>query len=106
MTPFEISVEELKALLEEKQPVQLIDCREEDEYAICNIGGTLIPMQEMPRHLDDFDPDKPLVIMCHIGARSSMVAEYLRRNGYPNAQSLRGGIHAWSQRIDPKIKIY
>jgi rhodanese-related sulfurtransferase len=106
MVPFEVKVEELKKLLDEGKPVQLIDCREVSEYALSNIGGTLIPMNEIPQHLNDFDPDKELIIMCRTGSRSAMVTEFLRRNGYPNAQNLQGGIYAWNERIDPSVPKY
>src|SRR5256885_7386368 len=100
MVPFEITVEELKKLMDEKAPLQLIDCREPNEYALSNIGGTLIPIREISQNLDDFDPEVPIVVMCHVGGRSTMVTEFLRRNGYPAAQNLRGGIDEWSEKID------
>ena len=61
MIPFEVTVEELKALLDEKKPVQLIDCRRQDEYDLVNLGGTLIEMNEIPKHLDDFDAEAKLI---------------------------------------------
>lgn len=106
MIPFEITVEELKAFLDAKKPIQLIDCRRQDEYDLVNLGGTLIPMNDIPAHLDDFDPDHVLIIMCRTGSRSAMVTEFLRRNGFPNAQNLQGGIYAWNERIDPSIIKY
>lgn len=106
MIPFEITVEELKALKDEKKPIQLIDCREKKEYDFCNLEGTLIPMNEIPRHLTEFDPDSQLIIMCRTGSRSAMVTEFLRRNGFPNAQNLKGGIYAWSEKIDPSVPKY
>jgi adenylyltransferase/sulfurtransferase len=104
--PFEITVEELKVLLDKKEPVQLIDCRTQDEYALSNIGGTLIPMNEIPRHLNEFDPDAKLIIVCRSGSRSAMVTEFLRHNGFPNAQNLHGGIYDWHERIDPTVPLY
>ena len=107
MTPFEITVEEFKKLQDDTTAeYQLIDVREPNEFATANIGGTLIPMRTLPQHFNDLRDDVPLVIMCHIGGRSTMAAEFLRRNGFENAQSLAGGIEAWSQRIDPKVPKY
>ncbi len=106
MIPFEVTVEELKGLMDEQKPVQLIDCRRQDEYDIANLGGTLIPMNEIPQHLAEFDPDSTLIIMCRTGSRSAMVTEFLRRNGFPNAQNLQGGIFAWNERIDPSVPKY
>jgi len=104
--PFEVTVEELKALLDAKTPIQLIDCRKQDEYDLVNLGGTLIEMNEIPKHLDDFEADGKLIVMCRTGSRSAMVTEFLRRNGFPNAQNLQGGIFAWNERIDPNVKKY
>ncbi len=106
MIPFEITVEELKKLQDDTSEYQLIDVREPNEFAAANIGGTLIPMRTLPQHLNDLRDDVPLVILCHIGGRSTMAAEFLRRNGFENAQSLAGGIEAWSTRIDPSIPKY
>jgi adenylyltransferase/sulfurtransferase len=104
--PFEITVEELKKMQDEGSPLQLIDCREQDEYALVNLGGTLIPMRETPQHLEEFSHDTPLIIMCRTGSRSAMVTQYLRQNGFANAQNLKGGIYAWSDKIDPRVKKY
>ncbi len=106
MIPFEITVEELKALRDENKPMQLIDCREPNEFEASNIGGTLIPMNEIPQHLTEFDADTNLVIMCRTGSRSAMVTEFLRRNGFPNAQNLKGGIYDWHDKIDPSVPKY
>lgn len=106
MIPFEITVEELKAKLDAKESIQLIDCRRTDEYRLSNIGGKLIEMNEIPQHLDEFSPDSDLIIMCRTGSRSAMVTEFLRRNGFPNAQNLKGGIFAWSEKIDPTVPLY
>jgi len=104
--PFEITVEELKAKLDAKEPIQLIDCRRPDEYKLSNIGGKLIEMNEIPQHLNEFDPDSELIIMCRTGSRSAMVTEFLRRNGFPNAQNLKGGIYDWHDKIDPSVPKY
>ncbi|HYM19771.1 MAG TPA: rhodanese-like domain-containing protein [Candidatus Kapabacteria bacterium] len=104
--PFEILVEEFKKMLDEHIEHQLIDCRRPDEFQISNIGGTLIEMNSIPQHLNEFRDDIPLVIICRTGSRSAMVTEFLRRNGFPNARNLQGGIYAWNERIDPSIKKY
>ncbi len=106
MTPFEISVEDFKKMMDDGTPHQLIDCRRPDEFAIANIGGTLIEMNEIPEHLQELSADEPLVIICRTGSRSAMVTQFLRQNGYPNAQNLQGGIYAWSDKIDPSVQKY
>ncbi len=106
MIPFEITVEELKKKIDTKEAIQLIDCREPKEFAIANIGGTLIPMNSIPEHLEEFNTETPLIVVCRTGSRSAMVTEFLRRNGFPNAQNLQGGIFAWNERIDPTVQKY
>jgi rhodanese-related sulfurtransferase len=106
MIPFEITVEELKKKMDSGEAIQLIDCREPKEFAASNIGGTLIPMNTIPQHLEDFHEDQPLYIFCRTGSRSAMVTEFLRRNGFPNAQNVQGGIYAWHDRVDPNVPKY
>jgi len=104
--PFEITVTELKKLRDENVPHQLIDCREADEFAFANIGGTLIPMRDTPQRLTEFSDEGELVIICRSGSRSAMVTNFLRQNGFPNARNLKGGILAWSNEIDPTVPKY
>jgi rhodanese-related sulfurtransferase len=104
--PFELSVEDFKKMRDEGVPHQLIDCRRPDEFAFSNIGGTLIEMKDIPQHLEEFTTEDPLVIICRSGSRSAMVTQFLRQNGFPNAQNLAGGIYAWNERIDPNVKTY
>lgn len=106
MIPFEITVEELKKMRDEGVAHQLIDCRRPDEFNFSNIGGTLIEMQTIPQHLEELSTETPLVIICRTGSRSARVTQFLRQNGFPNAQNLQGGIYAWSERIDPKVPLY
>jgi sulfur-carrier protein adenylyltransferase/sulfurtransferase len=106
MLTFDITVEDFKKMLDGNVEHQLIDCRRPDEFQAANIGGELIEMQEIPKHLDDFRHDVPLVIICRTGSRSAMVTSFLRQNGFPNAQNLQGGIFAWSDRVDPKVQKY
>jgi sulfur-carrier protein adenylyltransferase/sulfurtransferase len=104
--PFEITVEELKELRDNGSPHRLIDCREPDEFKTANIGGELMPMNTIPARLQDLDPDEDIVVYCKVGGRSAMVVEYLRRNGFDKARNLRGGIYAWSEKIDPTVPKY
>jgi rhodanese-related sulfurtransferase len=87
--------------------VVLLDVREHDELAIAAVDGARhIPMREVPARLDDLDPAKPLVVMCHSGGRSRRVAEFLQGNGYTNVFNLKGGIEAWSTQIDSRVPRY
>ena len=106
---FEISCEELRDLLASGEAFQLIDCRGEDEYAICKIDGAkLVPLQTIPVAIPQRIPDKGdrVVVYCHHGMRSARATEYLRSMGYARSQSLAGGIDQWTQRIDPSLQRY
>ncbi len=108
-TPLEIDITSTRALLESGDPVFFVDCREADEYATARIAGaTLIPMSELAERVSEFQPhaDQPIVIHCHHGGRSLRVAMWLRQQGYPQAQSMAGGIDQWSLQIDPTIPRY
>jgi rhodanese-related sulfurtransferase len=107
MIPFEISVEELKQWRESNKPHVLIDVREPAEYAVAKIeGAKLIPLNSLPSHLDELNPDDEIILHCHIGGRSARATEFLRRNGFEKARNLAGGIEAWSLKIDPKVPLY
>ena len=107
--PFEISCLELQALRQSGEAFTLIDCRGEDEYAICHIeGARLIPLQTIPVMIPDRHPDQSerLVVLCHHGMRSARATEFLRSRGYAKAQSLAGGIDQWSLQIDSGVPRY
>ena len=107
MLDYEISPAEAAVLLSENK-ARFIDVREPWEFATAHISGTvLMPMGEVPaRAHQELDPDERLVILCHHGQRSLNVAVWLRNQGFEQAQSLRGGIDAWSAEVDPAIARY
>jgi rhodanese-related sulfurtransferase len=86
----------------------LLDVREAWEYQTASIPNSLLmPMGEVAsRAHTELDPDAPIVVMCHHGARSLNVALWLRDQGFSHAQSLAGGIDAWSRSVDPGIPRY
>ena len=106
--PFEITPVELKALLGGGGSVRLIDVREPEEHAICQIAGArLIPMRSVPQHLQELDAEEtPIVVFCHHGVRSLSVVEWLRRQGIGNCRSMAGGIDLWSVQVDPGVPRY
>jgi len=107
MMDYEISAADAAALLKEKG-AKLIDVREPWEYSTTHIeGSVLIPMGEVPaRAHQELDPEERLVVVCHHGIRSMNVAVWLRNQGFEQAQSLRGGIDAWSVQVDPTVPRY
>jgi len=87
---------------------RLIDVREPWEFETAHIEDSLLmPMGDVPaRAHQELDPDEHLVVMCHHGMRSMNVAVWLRNQGFEQAQSLMGGIDAWSAEIDPTVPRY
>ena len=89
-------------------PLILLDVREPWEFQAANLPDSLLmPMGEVTsRAHTELDPDQPIVVLCHHGARSLSVTMWLRSQGFDHAQSLAGGIDAWSRTIDPTIPRY
>lgn len=104
----EITVQELKAMQEQGETPLILDVREEHEYAIANLDGTLIPLQQLPNRLDELEDrrDELIVVHCRSGGRSAQAVQYLRAFGFENAKNLKGGILAWSREIDPTMPTY
>ena len=107
--PIETDVQTLDELRKAKADFLLLDVREASEYENCRIeGSTLLPMSELGERLAELDAhrDRHIVIHCHRGGRSMRVTQYLRQQGFANAQNLAGGIDAWSLSIDPEVPRY
>ncbi|MFN0011151.1 MAG: rhodanese-like domain-containing protein [Phycisphaerales bacterium] len=90
----------------------LVDCRRDDEWALCRIDGAVhIPMERVLERSDELEGEesdraRPIIIHCHHGVRSLRVAYALRQVGFTNARSLVGGIDLWSIDIDPGVPRY
>ena len=104
---FEISPGEAAALLSEGK-ARLIDVREPWEFATAHIGQSVaMPMGEVAaRAHQELDPDERLLVLCHHGMRSLNVTVWLRNQGFEQAQSVRGGIDAWSAAVDKGLPRY
>jgi rhodanese-related sulfurtransferase len=107
MLDFEISPADAAELLKEKQ-ARMIDVREPWEFATAHIEGSVpMPMGDVPaRAHQELDPEERLVLICHHGVRSMNVAVWMRNQGFERAQSVRGGIDAWSVEVDPAVSRY
>jgi rhodanese-related sulfurtransferase len=105
---YEISPEEVKAKLDHAESFTLLDVREPWEFESAKIeGAKLMPMGDVPsRANQELDPDDHIVVVCHRGVRSMNVTVWLRQQGFEKAQSMRGGIDAWSRRVDAKVPVY
>ncbi|OFZ52204.1 MAG: molybdenum cofactor biosynthesis protein MoeB, partial [Bacteroidetes bacterium RIFCSPHIGHO2_02_FULL_44_7] len=103
----EITVTELKRRLDAGEAIQLLDVREPMEYQISNIGGLLIPLSSLNKHIDKIRKDVPVVIYCRSGKRSATAVRKLNDEfGFNNTANLKGGIIAWAQEIDPTLTVY
>lgn len=105
---FEISPENVKAHLDNGEPVKLVDIREPWEYAAARIPGSVhIPMNDVPQRVEaELSQDEHVIVVCHHGVRSARVTSWLRERGFAKAQSMRGGIDLWSRVIDPTVPVY
>ncbi len=102
----EISVKELKAMMDSGEDFQLIDVREPNEFEVANLGGELIPLASVPLNADKFAKDKKVVVHCRSGKRSANAVMFMEQQGFDNLYNLAGGILAWSDEIDPTIAKY
>lgn len=104
----EISSDALAAQLKRPEKPLVLDVREPWETAAAPFpDATRMPMGDVPaRAHQELDPDAPIVVVCHHGARSLNVTMWLRQQGFEHVQSLAGGIDHWSAVIDPSIPRY
>jgi rhodanese-related sulfurtransferase len=107
MLDYEISPTDAAALAREGK-ARLIDVREPWEFEAARIDGSvLIPMGDVPARVhQELDPEERLVVLCHHGMRSMNVTVWLRNQGFEQAQSMRGGIDAWSAEVDAAVPRY
>ncbi len=102
----QIGPEELKRRQTAGEDVFVLDVREPHEYQIANIGGHLIPLNDLPKRISELDREKNIVVQCKSGGRSQRGAEFLQQQGFTHVENLAGGITAWSEKVDPSIPKY
>jgi adenylyltransferase/sulfurtransferase len=102
----DITPRELKARLDRGDDLYVLDVREPHEYQICNIGGHLIPLGDLPKRVSELDSSKEIVAHCRSGKRSAEAAEFLRKAGFRKLLNLKGGILAWADEVDPSMPKY
>jgi adenylyltransferase/sulfurtransferase len=102
----QLSVKDLKRRIDAGENLFILDVREPFEYQIANIGGKLIPHNEVPQRIGEIDRNQEIIVQCKSGGRSQRIAEFLKQSGYPNVTNLAGGILAWSDEVDPRVPKY
>jgi rhodanese-related sulfurtransferase len=103
MSPRELAEE----LSKSASSLVLLDVREPDERAIALIDPSIhIPMNEVPARHEQLPQDRAIVVYCHHGSRSAMVAAFLETVGFRDVVNLTGGIDAWSVEVDRRVRRY
>jgi molybdopterin/thiamine biosynthesis adenylyltransferase/rhodanese-related sulfurtransferase len=102
----EMTPEELKRRLDAGDDLFVLDVREPHEYRICNLGGHLVPLNDLPKRVSEIDPNREIVVHCKLGGRSAKAVDFLRQSGFSKVHNLAGGINAWAERVDPKMPRY
>jgi molybdopterin/thiamine biosynthesis adenylyltransferase/rhodanese-related sulfurtransferase len=102
----EITPRELKAGLDRGDDLYILDVREPHEYQICNLGGHLIPLGDLPKRVSELDSSREIIAHCRTGKRSAEATEFLRKAGFRKVLNLKGGILAWSDEVDPTVPKY
>jgi adenylyltransferase/sulfurtransferase len=103
----EIEVTELKAKQDRGDKFVLVDVREPHEYQIARIpGSVLIPLGELPKRLNELNPADEIVMHCKMGGRSAKACDLLKQNGFTKVINVKGGITAWSDKVDPTVPKY
>ncbi len=105
-SPWDIEPEELKHKIARNETFLLVDVREPHEYQICHLDGTLIPLGELEDRHEELDRNATIIVHCKMGGRSARAVQLLRDKGFRDVSNLKGGIHAWTQRIDPSLPTY
>ena len=102
----QIAPDDLKARLDRRDPIVLVDVRQDWETKLCRLENAMhIPIEEIEYRVDELNPEDETVY-CHVGQRSAAVAEYLTRLGFKNVKNLLGGVDHWAQVVDPNMPRY
>jgi rhodanese-related sulfurtransferase len=103
----EVTVQELKQKIDNKEDFQLIDVRETFEYETSNLNGENIPLGGLLIEADKISKDKPVIMQCRSGKRSAAAVMQLEQMlGFDNLYNLKGGILAWQEAYDPNMPVY
>lgn len=103
----EIEPTQVKALIDGKHPFVLVDVREVHEHQIGNIPyAKLIPLGDLPKRVNELNPADEIVVHCKSGMRSAKACDFLRQSGFTKVKNMKGGILAWSDKVDPSVPKY
>jgi adenylyltransferase/sulfurtransferase len=106
--PDEVTVQDMKKALENPGlGIKVIDVREPDEYEIAHVENVpLLPLSQLQERFTELDPNQQYYLHCKGGVRSLKALNFLRDQGFKYLKSVKGGISAWSEEIDPNVPQY
>ena len=105
----QLTPKEVEEALGADLPPLLLDVRERHEWEIGNLGAwgaTLIPFGEVRGRVEELPKKQRIVVYCHVGVRSALIADLLRTLGFRSVANLKGGYLAWTHDVDPTLPRY
>jgi adenylyltransferase/sulfurtransferase len=103
----DIEATEVKEKLDRGDRFVLIDVREPHEYQICNIPqAKLIPLGDLPKRVNELNSADEIIAHCKSGMRSAKAVDFLKQAGFKKVRNMKGGILAWSDKVDPSVPKY
>jgi molybdopterin/thiamine biosynthesis adenylyltransferase/rhodanese-related sulfurtransferase/molybdopterin converting factor small subunit len=103
----DIEPTDVKAKMDRGDQFVLIDVREPHEYQICSIpNAKLIPLGDLPKRVNELDSADEIIAHCKSGMRSAKAVEFLKQAGFRKVRNMKGGILAWSDKVDPTVPKY
>ena len=97
----------MKRRLDAKEDLFVLDVREPHEYQICSIpNAKLIPLGDLPKRVNELDSADEIIAHCKSGMRSAKAVEFLKQAGFRKVRNMKGGITAWSDKVDPTVPKY
>ena len=102
-----ISPTELAGLLQRDKSVKLVDVRSREEFEAVKIEGSILLSQPVMQQLMASGSNSELIVLIdHAGKNGLDAAAYFMGHGLQNVRCLRGGIDAWAQEVDSKMRRY
>jgi rhodanese-related sulfurtransferase len=107
LTNIEIGPREVQERIARGDTFLFVDVREKWEHDTARISGSvLIPLREIPAHLNELEAADDVICFCHHGMRSLDAAAWLRSQGVSGARAMTGGIERWSTEVDGAVPRY
>src|SRR5262249_10895297 len=103
----EIDPVEVKSKIDRHDPFVLLDVREPHEWQIGHIPyAKLIPLGDLPKRVNELNSADEIVAHCKSGMRSAKAVDFLKQAGFRKVKNMKGGILAWSDKVDPSVPKY